>query len=639
MSKWHKMLEAWLETSKDAAQDKESKNNIKEFTQHAKQEWKQYKMQTDAQTGEIYDGDARRKMDRAMRAERRKRAALHDGHATWRKFVEYSSAQAAWEDFLYYQNVWNRKSKDWKSTMALETAVEKKAMQKEQSFRNDNAIAEGDSGEAKFELKDPILGTIGSETMKRMDGYPSSIYLDLHIKWIDHIIRIFKKFHLGYRKRMPATVGPDGAHRYTQPPRGTTPQVLSRFRKRHGHLEERFPRKRRRVLDLDEVEEAVREKSARQKDNELERKGQMIPISWETDEDRFRELRLVKESAIRGTANSGTTAGDETVEQTADTRTSYASDIRTRRLLPKEHRLHHGSTESSFDWPTSFESNDWGNTMSQTDWRKVPSYEVVSYSDDENDDEESIKKMRMPRYVKDDKGNMITRTSKGRYKRHNVKKPGKIFVFERNADGTVVGRDRKGEWLGEWVDGEVEVEEFVLDAEGQRVPETPKQIDHYVFQTTVVATKKSGSSRRGRHQDEGVTNQLSDDEGEQVRDPNFRLSGNTNPAQVGKPTNWRGKDRVESGQENSDGALNDENEENDDDGDLFRQSYEQGSGSAESPTRRHAHDVLARLHADVGIIPGRSIETIVIWMEGGLTDALVEAEYCSLYRLFQGRLP
>jgi hypothetical protein len=147
-------LAEWLRDSKDRAQDEKIKESIKHFTRNAKKNWKQYKVQTDVQTGEVYDGKLRRKMEIAMNAENRKRTELHKGCATWQKFVEYRTAQAAWEDFLYYQDVWNRKNKDIDLAIATETAAEKRESKYETSSKKNK-------GADSYAIKAQVRGTTG----------------------------------------------------------------------------------------------------------------------------------------------------------------------------------------------------------------------------------------------------------------------------------------------------------------------------------------------------------------------------------------------------------------------------------------------------------------------------------------------
>jgi hypothetical protein len=559
-----KSLKTWLSESQALAQDTSTKELVKDFNRGAKREWEQHKVYTDIQSGEIYDEDKRKEMETGMQSQKEVRVNLHATHSTWRKFVEYRVAQSAWEDFLYYQNVWNRKSKDEDYKQKLETVAERRAM----------------THKKKQKRKNPIRGTKNADLVNRFDVISSGQYSHDHFNWVLQLIKVFKGFHMGYRKRMPTAVGPEDAHRYTMSTRGTSP-----YAKRLRHLEERFPRKKRKVIDPIEVEEDYRSRSERQKDNELERKDAMMPIEWEIDQTRFEEEKRTKEG--RESADSESDSREVDGKYAGKKRpTKHALDRRTLKLRPKDHLLHHGNAESSFDWPTSFESPDWGNAISRTGRKGAQSYGLITYSDeDEDSDVQSIKKVRLPQYRK--KGDPeLTKPHKMRYKKRPVKKPGRIFVYDQNSDGTVVGRDRNEQWSGHWTDGEVEIEEFVLDEAGNRIPDD-QDIGHNVFQTMTVTSKKPRTTRRTRHQNQNVTDQLSGDEdGEQPRDPNFKLSGNANPDQVGKL--------------NDDGSSSEtggDDEESDDDGDLFKQSYEECS----CPHRRRARLLHTRMLAEFGI--------------------------------------
>jgi hypothetical protein len=52
-------------------------------------------------------------------------------------------------------------------------------------------------------------------------------------------------------------------------------------------------------------------------------------------------------------------------------------------------------TESSCDWPTSYEGPAWDSTISKTGLKGKQLHGVLSYSH-QNEDEESIKNLRMP---------------------------------------------------------------------------------------------------------------------------------------------------------------------------------------------------------------------------------------------------
>ncbi|KAH3949857.1 hypothetical protein HBI56_022630 [Parastagonospora nodorum] len=576
-----KSLKTWLRESQALAQDTSTKELVKDFNRGVKREWEQHKVYTDIQTGEIYDEEKRKEMETGMQSQKEVRVNLHATHYTWRKFVEYRIAQAAWEDFLYYQSVWNRKNKGKGFKQKLETVAERRAMTHKEK-----------------EKKNPIRGTKNADLVNRFEFDSSGQYSSDHLNWVLQLIKVFKGFHMGYRKRMPTAVGPEDAHRYTRPTRGTSP-----YAKRLRHLEERFPRKKRKVIDPIEVEEDYRSRSERQKDNELERKDGMTPIEWAIDQTRFEEEKRTKEGreSADSESDSREVDGEYAGKKTA---TKYALDRRTLKLRPKDHLLHHGNAESSFDWPTSFESPDWGNAISRTGRKGAQSYGLITYSDeDEDSDVQSIKKVRLPQYRK--KGDPeLTKPHKIRYKKQTVNKPGRIFVYDRNPDGTVVGRVRDEQWSGHWTDGEVETEEFVMDEAGKRIPDD-QDIGHNVFQTTTATSEKPRTTRRTRHQNENVAGQLSGDEDEeQLRDPNFKLSGTANPDQVGqRMDDWESSD------------TGGDDDKSDDDGDLFKQSYEECS----CPHRRRARLLHARMLAEIGVLPP--------WKEAKTLDMVKNGSY------------
>jgi hypothetical protein len=189
---------------------------------------------------------------------------------------------------------------------------------------------------------------------------------------------------------------------------------------------------------------------------------------------------------------------------------------------------------------------------------------------------------------------------------HIVKKPGDVFVYETDKDGTLLGRDREGNWNGTWTKGEAKEREFELNADGERIPKPEKQILRRVYTTTVITPEQPGVTRRGRHEEvddngEDRMDQLSEDEGtdrEEARkaSKNYKLSGNANPAQVGNPTVWSDEDE----DIDSNGSENEE-EESDDEGDLFKQSYEECSGRGKCPKQR-ARELHERLVAEIGIL-------------------------------------
>jgi hypothetical protein len=614
LEKWMEATETalleWLRQSKSLAQSQRPRKRVVALNRIAKAEWSKYKTQTDAQTGSIFNKREQKKMEKAMAPANENRAALHEPLGTWHRHVEYRWAQSAWEDFLYYQNVWNRKNEGLKEVY-FETAAEKRDFQHTQ---NPGGASQGTD---KFDNRDLNPGTPGSENMSRKSGKPNGQFFNIYLAWRREVIKIFKTFRLGYRKRLaPGTmVDPKSAHRYTQPPRGTIP-----YRKRHRHLDERFPHRKRKVIDQKEIEEARRSKQERQIDNAQARKGNMEPIHWSVDDDKFQEVRIAEESAERTTVNKEKVLG-------------FAMDERTKRLLPRDHQLHHGCKETSFDWPTSFESASWGNTLLKTGMRSnVIVYEEVTDEHDEDTDESVNKKKRKRKqYKRDEGGNKILALSRGRYKMHIVKKPGDVFVYETDKDGTLLGRDREGNWNGTWTKGELKEREFELNADGERIPSPEKQILRRVYTTTVITPEEPGVTRRGRHEEvddntEDRMDQLSEDEGtdrEEARkaSTNYKLSGNANPAQVGNPTVWSDEDE----DIDSDGSE-DKEEESDDEGDLFKQSYEGCSGRGKCPKQR-ARELHAKLVTEIGDIKYWGGDRTLAFVEEGLSDETIYGAY------------
>jgi hypothetical protein len=542
----------WLREAQALAQDEASANNIRELTKSTNEIWKRYDTRTDGQTGEKYNEIEREQMEKAMRAADQERQRMHTSLATWGRAIEYRMAQTVWEDFLYYQNVWNRKT-GMVGSEYTETPAEKKSSRAEGGRKKGQAVAV----KARKKTRNPVLGTPGSNQLKRQDELSNGAYGPYYEDWRANMMRIYNTFSLGSRKRMPDCVGPENAHRYTQPPRSTIPQTLLQSRKRLAHLEERFPRKKRIVTDASEVEEEYRTRNQIEGDKNHEIEGHMIAIDLVLDENALREQWEI-----------------------IDNESGYRKNSCTRQLLPKEHQLHHGCTETSLDWPTSFDSRSWGDTLSKTGIKRMQAYEDIT--DTEGADQGKTRGQIL--FKRDENGDFSTKSTMGRYQTRTVVKPEKVFVFDTTDDGNVVGRDRSGVWHGHWTDGEVEKEEFVLDPQGQRVPESPKPVFQNIFTTTVVTTKYSKANRYDRHESNGTTDQLSDDEceGRVKASTNFGLSGNANSSQMGKQMCWG--DNNESNQ--LDGGSDDENlghddEESDDEGDLFKQSYEECLGTDE----------------------------------------------------------
>jgi hypothetical protein len=253
-------LQKWLTEAAAAAQDTSTANTIRDYTTEADRRWEPFERQTDVETGEIYDEIQRAVMETAAEAEEQRRADLHQQHETWRKFAEYRYAQAAWEDFLYFQNVWNRRNYE-PLKIYSETASGRRGARIRRAFEQvmrpegKESASDGDvMSKAKAGRKKttreygleraPILGTPDQDRMDRThDNWSNEPFFGVYSRWLYHMIGLYTAARLGYRKRVPHVVAPEDAHRYTQPPRGTTPQALRSYVNHGLHLEERFPRK------------------------------------------------------------------------------------------------------------------------------------------------------------------------------------------------------------------------------------------------------------------------------------------------------------------------------------------------------------------------------------------------------------
>jgi hypothetical protein len=598
------------EISKDFDDPDTSRSKISAFTAECDADWTGWEPQIDIQTGTIFEGDRQREMKDAIAELDRRRTALHQQHATWRKHIEYTYAQACWEDFFYYQNAWNRKSLRpgvvYAESPADQQAIRKRtqldaAKARLAKLRYDAGLPaedEKDEEEPEIEVTTKangqigIRGTANAHTLKRIK--PGS-FKDYYFKWRDHMIRLYRHFRIGYRKRIPAVVGPSIAHRYSQPPRGTTPQELLRYRMRYNYLEERFPRKKRKVIDVAEVEETRRTNTQRRRDRELGDRNGMEPIAWRLDEVACQRLRNEKEGR-------------------------HQHDPDKILLLPDDHILHHGCLETSFDWPTSFDSLDWGNNIAQT---AITRNNALQESTDEevSGAEDSTHKRKAPVRHRLDAGGIPVekREKKPRYAVQLVPQMGETSTHDTWEDGSVMGRDvRTGEWKGTSRREVVHKERFATDYNGNRIQVDPKPILKVEYHTWVQNNAPLRPTRLQKHQVRHIVNQLSDDEDEGCVDgnANFGRSGNMNPDNVG-----RQKDPSEDGEG-----------ETDDDGDLFKRSYDEGS---QGPRVRLARQLRTRFVTEIGELPSITTEQVAQLIRNGLSEDEIEAQYRRTFATFR----
>jgi hypothetical protein len=147
----HLLLE-YLEFCRQKAQAHSVADEIKQCNQVLDNEWPtNWASKTDVQTGEIYDQATQADMIQAMETEEEKRSQCHRQNRTTEWHTRYQEAQSYWEDFLYYQNQWNRRIR-----------------------------AHHSQGTA----------------------------------WADFLVRLYNGFEIGARDNIPEAIGADQLHRY-----------------------------------------------------------------------------------------------------------------------------------------------------------------------------------------------------------------------------------------------------------------------------------------------------------------------------------------------------------------------------------------------------------------------------------------
>jgi hypothetical protein len=181
---------------------------------------------------------------------------------------------------------------------------------------------------------------------------------------------------------------------------------------------------------------------------------------------------------------------------------------------------------------------------------------------------------------------------------------------------TVRFRDRGGAWPGKWVEKDIATEYTELDAQGKRIPLSPRYLSKTEFSVTTRVMPKI-ETRPGRHKKAGADNQLSDTEDEDCvnSNPNWKNSGNMNSDQLGG-------DRAGSDEE-----TNGEDEESDHEGDLFAQSYKECSGTGECPDRRRARELVERLTHQIGENPMSTVDIVVDLFKRGIKEDVIEREW------------
>ncbi|KAH7384612.1 hypothetical protein BKA66DRAFT_569854 [Pyrenochaeta sp. MPI-SDFR-AT-0127] len=566
----------WLEKTRNDAQEEQAKKEVLQETNEAAECWAKFEPHTDVQTGTIHDDEAQREMEEAMGKQQTSLNSVHKKHQTEIKHEKRMLAESCWEDFLYYQNVWNRKGFRLNKNYFL-------------NKREHDAASEV-IGLGK-EVRDP------NKAKKRV--------APRNLDWRDHMIMLYIKFQLGYRKNMPKLIEPENAHRYSQPSRGTTNTALGNGQQRFVHLELRFPRKRRTVPDVTEMEEYSPD-SEKAMDDQLIENEEWEPIKWQLDDSSYKALQEVKER-------------------------KYRSDPRTKALLPRDHVLHHGSTETSFDWPTSFDSAEWGNHAAVTAKRKRYIFEEITGEKSASDEGHNDTNDELPR-----KRKKIDR--RPRYSQTIGDKPGPVFIYDRDKNGTVKFSKQTKEGLGHWEQRMIRQEVFQTNEDGSRIRLPDDHCIQNEFEVHNVRFEdlediNQQDIRPNKPQEGGEGKELSDDETQDrvTSNKNFAWSGTNNPSQIGKAARRTGRsDNLSAFGIDSDGDESD----SDDNGDLFTISYRDGSVAMKSRMSKHASRLLDRLTSELGEFPPLNVEKTLSLVKAGTSYEEIEQEYLIWARLY-----
>jgi hypothetical protein len=621
-------LRTWLEIARNRVQKNQKvKDWVEDYNIKAERIWATHEPNADVQTGEIDGRSLNNKMQRAMKELQTEREKLHIEHETWYAHSHRMYAEIAWEEFLYYQNVWNRKYFDpYKNFYETKKEREYTEAQKKREARQTRASAVGESRAVHDEKTVPEQATDTPLYEPKKPDVPENCAAgnpqmnDLYFQWLTHMITLYTRFKLAYRKQMPEQIDANHAHRYSQPPRGTTNQEDLSQLARHEHLEIRFPRQKRKRGEgsdasvADEVEEGYPSRAEIQKNKQYEATNQMEQIKWRLDE------ASVKESVRKNDSRQR----DPTLDA------EYAEE--TRKLLPSGHTTYHSSKATSFDWPTSYDSNHQGNNIAITLNRKEYIYEPES-------DAKKTKKVDIEKR-RDEYGRFRKIETKPRYKMvpSSSTKTVRIFEHDRKPDGSVEGRDRYGNWQGRTVPRSINTMKFKRGIRDKREEVLPRFIFKRRFQVRLEEVPELSGTRQTRHKGKNMLDQLSGDEGEDCTKNNkyFQWSGNANPDQA-----TDGSDPDGSIGEDTDtgGRSGGEDEKSDDEGDLFKQSYEECSGRGGCPTRRRAGELHARLVDEIGELPFWKEYNTLGLVELNHSEGAIRKEYMLMMKARKTSLP
>ena len=546
----------WLTSARGRAQDSPCEKKISEYTKRFDNVWQGFESKTDMQTGTIYKRSDQIQMICVMEEQKQARKQLHESLATWHHYTEYKYAEASWEDFLFYQNVWNRKGFDPDQQFYI-TKIDRDIARRMAKKGEAKAFVTSRADEVAH--RNPSASPSVDEpwfNKELVDDFFAKYYCE----WRNHVIELYIKFKLGYRKHMPEVIDPEIAHRYSQSIRDTTNQSSERGRQRSSHLDAQFPRRKRKNPRAREVEERSVKKT-RKAENDRSGSDMWEPIEWRLDDEACKRIQGEKELI-------------------------YRKDPCTKALLPANHVLHHGCLETSFDWPTSFDSPAWGDSVSVTAIRRKYVFEKIPGAEDISDD----KKM----YKRNVEGKKIIKLdTRPRYRKVSAKRPRKVFTYGRNDDGTVVGRHRDGYWLGHWEDREIGEEEFEVTGNNIRTRLPARYCIENEFRILIVPAGDLPGFERldirpDRPEEGGKRAEWSASEEEDCvsANANFEWSATNNPDQA---------DTRSEGEESGSSIFNRGDTSNDNDpgseveGDLFTLSYE------EYLTTNRARKLLAQL--------------------------------------------
>ncbi|KAH6632944.1 hypothetical protein C7974DRAFT_423395 [Boeremia exigua] len=537
-------LLTWLQEARNRATQNSDLDKIKPCKQALDAEWSNWVKEADLETGTMKGGTvAATDCEAAMLRLQREYQKVHSDLSTDHKHDEYRYAQIAWEDFLYFQNEWNRRYLEV-NKIYYETRQEA----------------------ASAKRADPIL-----------------YFYQL---WRDHLWELYTKFGLGNRNSSPKSVTPDVAHRYSQPPRGTTSTKLKAYRIRSEQLKLKFPGADSRIVDLDKLLTTNIQRNPR-------------ATEWIIDQDIF------------------------TLEQEEKDR-SYLQSPTTKALLPTGHDLHHGVLETSFDWPTSFDADEWGNVIAVTANKRDYVYEEEEYQTENGKTDR--------RYKKDGQGRPIRLTETCGYIKEKHKKESEVFIHDLNEDGSVVGRDRGGVWVGRFGTATEIYYKHVLKNR-KKIPDIRYRSK---FQFKIVKTKSKWKrvtryqrhlqSANGRLDTNGNTlvDQLSDDEAVDCIKSNLNFCRSGNVQSDSDPQKARPV-VIDNGSHSSDDDSSGESDE-----DLFAISYRECSGSVSD----HARILLVKLKYEIGRVnPRWTYRDVLKLVAAGALDEEVQRIYRETYTL------